>query len=65
MTSNYSTIEVKEKETEYKDNTSHSIYLGFVLHYITLRPTNYLYCKRHIQMTSNHNTHMWRKKTTW
>ena len=43
MTSNYSTTEVKEKETEYKNDTSHSIYVGFLLHYITLRPTNYLY----------------------
>ena len=39
MTSSYSTIEVEAEEIEYKNETSHSIYLGFLLHYITL--TNY------------------------
>ena len=39
MTSNYGTIQVEPEEIEYKYETSHSIYLGFLLHYITL--TNY------------------------
>ena len=41
MTSNYSTIEVEAEEVEYLKETSHSSYLGFVLHYITL--TNYYF----------------------
>ena len=32
-------MEVDGEEIEYKNETSHSIYLGFLLHYITL--TNY------------------------
>ena len=36
MTSNYCTIEVEAEEIEYKNETSHSIYLGFLLYYITL-----------------------------
>ena len=39
MTSNYRTIEVEAEEIEYKNERSHSIYLGLLLHYITL--TNY------------------------
>ena len=39
MTSNFSTIQVEAEEIEYKKETSHSIYLGFLVHYITL--TNY------------------------
>ena len=39
MTSNYSTIEVQAEEIEYKSETSYSIYLGFLVHYITF--TNY------------------------
>ena len=35
MTSNYSTIEVEKEEIEYKSVRSHSVYLGFLLHYIT------------------------------
>ena len=48
MTSNYSTIEVEAKEKECKNETSHSIFLAFLLHFITF--TNL--CKLHIQMTS-------------
>ena len=36
MTSNYSTIEVEAEKIEYKNETTHSIYLGFLLYYITL-----------------------------
>ena len=36
MTSNYSTKEVEEEETQYKNETPHSKYLGFLLYYITL-----------------------------
>ena len=36
MTSNYSTIEVEPERIEHKNEKSHSIYLGFLLHYITL-----------------------------
>ena len=39
MTCSCSTIEVEAKEIEYNNEMSHSIYLGFLLHYITL--TNY------------------------
>ena len=39
MTSSCSTIEVEAEEIEYKNERSHSVYLGFLLHYITL--TNY------------------------
>ena len=39
MTSNYSTIDVEGEEIVYKNETPNSIYLGFLLHYITL--TNY------------------------
>ena len=42
MTSNYSTIEVEGEEVEYKNEMSHSIYLGF--YYITSHlPTIILY----------------------
>ena len=36
MTSNYSTIEEEAVEIEYENETSHSMSLGFLLHYITL-----------------------------
>ena len=36
MTSNYNTKEVDAEEMEYKNEILHSIYLGFVLHYIIL-----------------------------
>ena len=36
MTSNYSTTEVEVEEIENKNETSHSIYLRFPLHYITV-----------------------------
>ena len=39
MTSNYSTMEEEREEIEYKNETSHSIYLAFLLHYVTF--TNY------------------------
>ena len=39
MISNYTTIEVKAEEIDYINETSHSIYIRFLLHYITL--TNY------------------------
>ena len=39
MISDYSTIEVNAEEIEYKYEMSHSVYLGFILLYITL--TNY------------------------
>ena len=39
MTSNYSTIDVEGEEIVYKNEMPNSIYLGFLLHYITL--TNY------------------------
>ena len=39
MMSNYSTIETEAEETEYLHEKSHSSYLGFLLHCITL--TNY------------------------
>ena len=39
MTCSYSTTEVEAEEIEYINERSHSIYLGFLLHYITL--TNY------------------------
>ena len=36
MTSNYTTIDVKAEEIEYKNERSHSIYFAFILHYIIL-----------------------------
>ena len=39
MTSNYSTIDVEGEEIECKNETPNFIYVGFLLHYITL--TNY------------------------
>ena len=51
MTSNYSTIEVDAEEIEYKNETSLSIFLGFLLQYITLTNT---YITGHIQMRSNY-----------
>ena len=39
MTGSYCTIEVEAEEIDYKKDMSHSIYLGFLLHHITL--TNY------------------------
>ena len=36
MTSNYSTIEVEAEQTEYKNEISHSMFLRFLLYYITL-----------------------------
>ena len=45
MTSNYSTIEEEAEEIEYENETSHSIYLGFLRRYITL--TNY-YMRKHV-----------------
>ena len=39
MTSNYNIIEEEAEELEHKNETSYSIYLGFILHYITF--TNY------------------------
>ena len=36
MTSNYSTINVEGEEIVYKNETPNSIYLGLLLHYITL-----------------------------
>ena len=39
VTNNYSTMEVEKEEIEYKNETSHSLFLGFLLFYITL--TNY------------------------
>ena len=36
ITSNYSAIEVESEEIEYKNETSHSILLGFLLHYVPL-----------------------------
>ena len=36
MTSSCSTIEVEAEEIEYNNETSHSTYLGFLLHSITL-----------------------------
>ena len=54
MISNYSTIEVDREEIEYTNETSHSIYLRFLQHYITL--TNHYIFTGHIQMTSNYNT---------
>ena len=40
MRSNYSTIEVEAEEIEYIIEISHSIYLRFLLYYITF--TNYI-----------------------
>ena len=44
----------KQNKRVNKITTTHSIYLEFILHYIY---QNYilLYCKGHIQMTSNYN----------
>ena len=39
MASNYNTIEMEAEEFEYKNERSNSIYLRFLLHYISL--TNY------------------------
>ena len=36
MTSKYYTIEVEVEEIDYNNEKSHSIYLGSLLHYITL-----------------------------
>ena len=55
MTSNYSTIDVEEENNSVrKMSMSKSIFLGFILHYITL--TNYCIVKDIIQMTSNYST---------
>ena len=54
MTSNYSTIDVEGEEIVYTNETPNSIYLGLLLHYITL--TNYYIVQDKIQMTSNYNT---------
>ena len=36
MTSHYSTIDVEKENNRVKMSASHSIHLGFILHYITL-----------------------------
>ena len=41
MTSSYSTMKLEAEEIEYKNETSHSIYLRFLLLYISL--TNYYF----------------------
>ena len=53
MTSNYNKTEAEAEEIEYKNEMSHSMYLGLLLHYITYQ---LFYCIGHIQMTRNYST---------
>ena len=47
MTNNYSTTEVEAEEIKYKNETSHYIYLVFLLHYIILTNATIILYRTH------------------